>query len=104
MPIQDPGTIETKEILPRPKFFTAFQIHVMIVGGEQTSTGSEVWNPDAGSVQILADKHPQEAGSAALEKAQLIPVNGNNPVFSNNGTELRDSINVQLSSRQITQV
>jgi len=48
----------------------------MIVGGT-LSTGIEIWNPNDGSVQLLADKHPQETGTAGLEKAQLIPVNGN---------------------------
>ena len=56
---------------------SVLQILVMIVGGDGTSTGVEVWNPDAGTVDLLADKHPLEIGSAGLSKTQLVPVNGN---------------------------
>ena len=47
----------------------------MIVGGDYSgSTGIEVWNPSDGSVKLLADKHPQETGTAAINGAVLISV------------------------------
>ena len=67
----------------------------MIVGGDGTSTGVEVWNPDAGTVDLLADKHPLETGSAGLSKTQLVPVNGNNLVLAVGGCKVDLVINKQ---------
>ena len=44
----------------------------MIIGGDYS--GIEVWNPSDGSVKLVADKHPQETGTAALNGAVLISV------------------------------